>query len=147
FFRTTWWSPDTAGTQMNLPISLPPLPHSNEIPYWQNSCFLVGDKKLRILNYGASPTGWTDELTKFHEDTDDEHHFINVASREHAVRRVMRWVRTSSPLVLDIGCSSGYTIKLLRKRMPQAIVAGADCVTGPLECLGASMLDVPLFNF
>jgi SAM-dependent methyltransferase len=133
--------------RMNLPILLPHLPGCNEAPVWQGSSFAVGAEKVRILNYGANPTGWTDELTEIHEDVDDEHHFINVASREHAVGRVMRWVRGDSPIVLDVGCSSGYTIKLLRQRLPNVAVAGADCVMGPLENLGAAMPDVPLLRF
>ncbi len=107
---------------------------------------MVGGERLRVLDYGAEPTGWTDELTSIHEDVDDEHHFTNVASREHALRGVVRWAPTSNPLILDVGCSSGYMLKLLRERMPTAVVAGADCVTGPLEHLAATMPGVPLFR-
>ncbi len=132
---------------MNLSFILPPLPGRSESPVWRESFFAVGQERLRILNYGAKPTGWTDELTAVHEQVDDEGHFINVASREHAVAQVRRWVDACDPLIMDVGCSSGYTIKLLRERMPAAAVAGADCVSGPLENLAAVMPDVPLFLF
>lgn len=132
---------------MNLPIPLPPLPGRKDVPLWRDSFFRVGSEELRVLNYGENTDGWTDELTEIHEDVDDEHHFINVASREHAVSRVMRWVKANKPVILDIGCSSGYTIKLLRERLPDAVIAGADCVTGPLQSLGAAIPDLPLFQF
>ena len=132
---------------MNLPFPLPPLPGRKDVPLWRDSIFRVGSQEFRILNYGENTAGWTDELTEIHEDVDDEHHFINVASREHAVGRVMRWLKASKPVILDIGCSSGYTIKLLRERLPKAVIAGADCVTGPLQSLGAAIPDLPLFQF
>ena len=132
---------------MNLPFPLPPLPGRKDVPLWQGSLFRVGGEEFRVLNYGENTAGWTDELTEIHEDVDDEHHFINVASREHAVNRVIRWLKASKPVILDIGCSSGYTIKLLRERLPDAVIAGADCVTGPLQNLGAAIPDLPLFQF
>jgi SAM-dependent methyltransferase len=98
------------------------------------------------VSYDLGVSGWTDELTEFHEDIGDENHYINVASRAHAVSQIERWVRSRQPLLMDIGCSSGYTIRLLRTRMPDATIIGADYVLGPLEKLGRTLPDLPLLQ-
>ena len=48
---------------------------------------------------------------------------------------------------MDIGCSSGFFLKLLKNRMPQANIVGSDYVRGPLEALAVSMPDIPLVQF
>lgn len=108
---------------------------------------MVGGTAVRVLSYATGDSGWTDELTELHEAADGENHYINIASREHAVSVLQRRVTVSRPVIMDIGCSSGYTVKLLRGRMPHAIILGADYVRGPLEKLGASIPDLPLIQF
>jgi SAM-dependent methyltransferase len=116
-------------------------------PIWTGTEFRVGDSTARILSYELGTSGWTDGLTELHESAEDENHYINVASREHAVSRLERWVFGENPVLIDIGCSSGYTVRLLRKRMPHAVVFGADYVRRPLEKLGHSIPDLPLLQF
>jgi SAM-dependent methyltransferase len=132
---------------MPLPIALPAPPGHNESPVWTGTGFSIGGVQRRVISYQLGASGWTDELTQLHEDVDDESHYINIASREHAVSRLERWVRSRSPVIIDIGCSSGYTIKLLRTRMPHATVIGADYVPGALEKLGSAQPDLPLLHF
>lgn len=86
-------------------------------------------------------------MTELHEHADDENHYINVASREHAVSCMQRWTTAAAPVLIDIGCSSGYTVRLLRTRMPTATIIGADFVRGPLEKLGKAIPDLPLLHF
>lgn len=114
---------------------------------WTGRAFSIGNATERILSYEIGASGWTDELTELHEDADDERHYINVASRTHAIASLERWITTAKPVIIDIGCSSGYTLQLLRERMPQATVLGADYVRGPLEKLGSSFPDLPLLHF
>ncbi len=102
---------------------------------------------MRVLCYAPGSSGWTDELTTFHEEVSDGKHFIDVASREHTLRTVARWMPSPDALVMDIGCSSGYLLRDLRQRFPRAAVLGADYVRGPLEKLALSMADVPLLQF
>ena len=108
---------------------------------------MVGDHSQRVLCYDLGSSGWSDELTEFHEDIGDEDHYMNVASREYALSRMERWLSHPEPVLLDIGCSSGYMIKALRRRLSHAMVAGADYVRGPLEKLAVAMPDVPLMQF
>jgi SAM-dependent methyltransferase len=131
---------------MNLP-EFPPPPGCREPPAWTGCGFRTGNTTTRILSYEPGDSGWTEELTAFHEDVDDENHYINVASREHAVSRVERWIASRNPVIIDIGCSSGYTLKLLRARLPEATILGADFIRGPLEKLSESFPDLPLLHF
>jgi len=48
---------------------------------------------------------------------------------------------------MDIGCSSGLLLELLRRRLPNATLVGADYVRGPLESLAARMPGFPLLQF
>jgi SAM-dependent methyltransferase len=128
-------------------LSIPAPPGLTEPPVWTGSGFLLGGKLQPVVSYEVGASGWSEELTAVHEDIGDEDHYMNVASREHAISRLERWVRVPQPLILDIGCSSGYTIRAIRKRLPAATVAGADYVREPLERLSATMPDVPLLQF
>ena len=107
----------------------------------------MGEEIRRVLSYETGSSGWTDELTTFHEETSAGTHFIDVASREHALRTAARWMPSPHAVMMDIGCSSGYMIRDLKRRFPQALVMGADYVRGPLEKLSAAMTDVPLLQF
>jgi SAM-dependent methyltransferase len=128
-----------------LPYPTPP--DTSEPPVWTGNGFQVGDRKQRILCYDVGSSGWSDELTELHEDIGDEDHYMNFASREHALSRMERWLSNPEPVVLDIGCSSGYMIKALRGRLSHATVVGADFVRGPLEKLAAAVPDLPLLQF
>jgi len=50
-------------------------------------------------------------------------------------------------VIMDIGCSSGLMLKVLRERFANASILGADYVRGPLEALAAKLPDVPLLQF
>lgn len=125
-----------------------PAPSGSAGPaFWTGTGFSIGDRVERVLSYDTGSSGWTEELTDLHEGVDDEDHYMSVASREQAVSSLARWIEVPEPVILDIGCSSGYTLRLLRRRMPRATLLGADYVRRPLEKLGAAIPDLPLFQF
>jgi SAM-dependent methyltransferase len=136
-----------AGTAAAGRLSLPPPPGWTQVPAWTGNGFALGDTVHRVLCYDVGSSGWTDELTGLHEDVDDEYHYMSIASREHAIGSLERWISVPEPVILDLGCSSGYTLKHLRERMPRAMVVGADYVRGPMEKLGAAIPDIPLLQF
>jgi len=107
----------------------------------------MGAKQSRVLCYDVAESGWSDALTDLHEDIGDEDHYMNAGSREHALSQLERWLSVPAPIVLDIGCSSGYMVKALRRRLTDAAVVGADFLRAPLERLGVSMPDLPLLQF
>lgn len=102
---------------------------------------------MRVLSYETGSSGWTDELTAFHEELSDGSHYIDVASRRHAIRALARWLPNPQGTVMDIGCSSGYMLRDLRRHFPRLSLLGADYVPGPLETLSASLPAVPLLQF
>jgi SAM-dependent methyltransferase len=114
---------------------------------WTGAQFLVSGECVRVLSFGAAASGWTEALTALHEVAAGREHFIDVASRAHALAQVKRAGRASSPVVLEVGCSSGYFLEELRAGMPQARIIGADYTLGTLHRLGRRLPDIPLLHF
>jgi SAM-dependent methyltransferase len=114
---------------------------------WTGRGFRLGGKTLPILSYEVGASGWTDDLTAFHEGNAGGDHFIDRASRAHALREVRRHARGPSPVVLEVGCSSGFLLEELRRALPHAQVIGSDYVRGPLERLAGRLPNVPLLQF
>src|SRR5262249_3935363 len=70
----------------------PKLPGLADAPLWTGRGFRVGKKLHRVLSYGVQHSNWTDELPTFHEETAGGRHFIDRASRRHALGQVKRFV-------------------------------------------------------
>ena len=100
-----------------------------------------------MLAYGVGTSGWTDDLTRFSEETGGANHYMDVASRENAVRSLQSHLSSPNPVLMDIGCSSGFMLRDLRDRFPGATVLGSDYVRGPLDALARAFPDVPLMQF
>jgi ubiquinone/menaquinone biosynthesis C-methylase UbiE len=107
----------------------------------------VGDTLQSILAYDVGESGWTDDLTSFHEDIAGDSHYIDRASRAHALEALRRFLPRQPSVVMDIGCSSGYMLETMKANLPGATIIGADYVRGPLEQLAQRMPDVPLLQF
>lgn len=127
--------------------NFPPLPDSSQIPEWTGRGFRVGGQNVPILSYETAVSGWTDELTTFHENTAGDSHFIDLASRRHAISQVAQYASEASPVILDIGCSSGFLLADLIAAFPRAHVMGADVVLGPLLNLAKASPEIPLLHF
>jgi len=125
----------------------PPLPGSTEAPVWTGRGFQVGDRVLPILAYELGSSGWTDELTAFHENTAGANHYVDRSSREHALSRVRRAAHGPNSSIIEIGCSSGFMLRLLRQHFPTTMIVGADYVRGPLEVLARELRELPLLQF
>jgi len=124
----------------------PKIPESTLAPVWTGHGFKLGERDCALLSYAAAESNWTDELTSFHEDTAGSNHPIDRASREMALSG-LALAPTNAPLILEIGCSSGFMLKLARQRLPGASWIGSDYVRGPLEKLAAEVPELPLLHF
>jgi SAM-dependent methyltransferase len=125
-------------------IDYPPVP-TGEKPTWNGECFQLGMRSARVLRYSSNLDGWDDDLTGLHEDeAGDGQHPIDVASRNMAVDSLRRHSLPGNGTVLEIGCSSGFLLRDLRRAFPHAEIVGADTVAGALERLGESLPGVPL---
>lgn len=129
------------------PWPFPSPDRSGVAAIWTGAQFLVSGEGVRVLSFGTAASGWTEALTELHEAAAGRDHFIDVASRTHALAQVKRAVRASSPVVLEVGCSSGYFLEQLRAGMPQARIVGADYTLGTLQRLGRRLPDIPLLHF
>jgi ubiquinone/menaquinone biosynthesis C-methylase UbiE len=122
-------------------------PGASSAPQWTGAGFSISGKQQSVVAYTVGQSGWTDDLTTFHEANAGSEHFIDRASRRHALEQVKRHTRGPDPVILEVGCSSGFLLEELRREMPHATLIGSDYVRGPLEQLAKRMPDVPLLQF
>src|SRR6266511_3553121 len=94
-------------------------------PVWTGRGFEIDGAVMPVLSYEVGSSGWTDELTSFHEETAGANHPIDQASRRHTLEQLEKYVNSLSPAVLEVGCSSGFMLRLMRERLPQAFVMGS----------------------
>jgi SAM-dependent methyltransferase len=129
-------------------LRFPLPPGCSEAPVWTQNGFLIGGKPHSILSYDdIGPVAWNEELTEVHEEVAGEDHYIERASREHAADQLRHWLGQRSASIMDIGCSSGSFLRLLRSRFADYSIVGADCVRAPLERLSRSIPGIPLLHF
>ena len=76
-------------------MTFPPVSAGEESPVWNGGAFIRSGKSTRVLAYEVGESGWSDELTELHESaTESGAHFIDVASRDHAVNELKRTLGT-----------------------------------------------------
>lgn len=114
---------------------------------WNGQYFDVDGRSVRVLSYDVAQSGWTDELTHLHEETGGSDHFIDVASRRHALDEVTRCSAGADTTILEIGVSSGFLLRDMLARLPDRTILGADYTRGTLEALAPSVPGIPLIQF
>ncbi len=132
---------------MSFPFILPPQEPGKPNPQWTGNGFLVGNNFCRVLEYSSNDMGWSDDLTSLHEDAAGSDHFIDRASRRHALQQLLEYVGKKPPVVLEIGCSSGFLVRRISERLKDSVVIGSDIVHKPLEQLASSQPGLPLLRF
>jgi len=126
------------------------LPHPNDpsrAVVWTGKDFDLGNEHVRVLGYDVALSGWTNDLTRLHEQFGGSDHFIDVASRAYAMSEVMRRIPEHPATVLEIGCSSGFFLQELQARLPGHLIVGSDYTRGTLEVLAKHVSNVPLIQF
>jgi SAM-dependent methyltransferase len=121
-----------------------------EAPEWTGRGFRVGGARHAVLDYEAGASGWSEDLTQFHEDTAGEGtHPIDVASRRRARAALKRHVRAADgdAIILEAGCSSGFLLEELATDWPETLVIGSDYIRGPLDRLAEKLPTLPLLRF
>lgn len=127
---------------------MPPPKGYIESPTWTGRGFLIGKTRLPVLEYNDNFSGWSDELTTLHEETAGEAHPIDVASRGEALRQLTQNLNDKqAPVILEVGCSSGYLLQGMAKEMPHAVLVGADIVKAPMYLLSERLNNIPLMRF
>jgi SAM-dependent methyltransferase len=131
-----------------MPFDWPPI--DDVQPQWTGREFRLGNRSCLVLDYGANHSGWSEGLTGFHEEVAaDGVHPIDVASRRRARRTLRRYVRTrpEDVILLEVGCSSGFLVRELRRDWPRSLVIGSDYIAEPLHRLAARLDPTPLLRF
>lgn len=122
-------------------------PGASGTPVWTGKGFLLEGKDCPVLSYSPGSSGWTDELTSFCEDTAGATHPVECSSRRDAIEQLKQHVGGKTPVILEVGSSSGFMLKEIQKNLPYAHLIGSDYVGGPLRKLAANMPGVPLLQF
>jgi SAM-dependent methyltransferase len=116
-------------------------------PIWAGTGFRVGDSDTPVLVYDCGESGWSNSLTRMHEESAGEDHPIDRLSRGWALAAVRRHVRCDSPVLLEVGCSSGFLLRELQAQLPDATTIGSDFLKEPLDHLATVATDIPLMQF
>jgi ubiquinone/menaquinone biosynthesis C-methylase UbiE len=104
----------------------PALSAEGPAPTWDGSQFIIGTTRSKILSYSQTDSAWSEELTQMHEREASSSHPIDLASRALAIES-MRLVKAEvRPVILDVGCSSGFLVEELVRNIQKAGVIGAD---------------------
>lgn len=131
------------------PIATFPAPNGmGNQAVWDGKEFQIGSDRQRILAYDVGESGWSDELTALHETAGDGGtHFIDVASRSHAIGELKRVVGDRSVDIIEVGCSAGHLLREMREAIPNARLTGADYTIGTLQAITTKCDGIPLIRF
>ncbi len=131
--------------QLRLPS--PSATDTGQPAIWTGEFFIVGGKVERVLSYHVGQSGWTSDLTRLHEYAAQADHFMDVASRAHAIREVERAIARTPSTILEIGCTSGHLLRQLAANLREHLVVGSDFTLDTLVALGEAAPGVPLMCF
>src|SRR6202049_3624682 len=129
-------------------VTFLPVLAGEEPPVLSGSAFVRSGESIRVLAYEVGESGWSDELTELHENaTESGSHFIDLASRRHAISELKRTLGTRPASIMEVGCSAGHLLADMRRSLPNATLTGGDYTLGTLIKLGEKMPDIPLVRF
>ncbi|MFA4955738.1 MAG: class I SAM-dependent methyltransferase [Candidatus Methanoperedens sp.] len=123
-------------------------PGYNERPIWTGKGFTISGQYVSVIKYTEDSNGWNDDLTVFHEiEAPHGNHYIDKASRHHAVSQLNNVINKKGSIILEVGSSSGYFLRDLKLTAPNAFIVGSDCIFEPLERLAKNIQNIPLIQF
>jgi SAM-dependent methyltransferase len=129
-------------------MTFPPVSAGEDVSVWNGGAFIRSGQSSRVLAYEVGESGWSDELTELHESaTESGTHFIDVASRDHAINELKRALGTRRVSIMEVGCSAGHLLADMRRNLPNATLTGGDYTLGTLLKLGEKMPGIPLVRF
>ena len=129
-------------------MTFPPVSAGEDPAVWNGGAFVRSGTSTRVLAYEVGESGWSDELTELHESaTESGAHFIDVASRDHAINELKRVLGSKPASIMEVGCSAGHLLADMRRSLPNAKLTGGDYTLGTLLKLGEKMPGIPLVRF
>ena len=109
--------------------------------------FIVDSEPFEILTYSQSESAWSPELTALHEKEASTSHPIDIASRTMAVASMKLLQTRRKPIILDVGCSSGFLVEDLLREIPQAAIVGADYLPDVVPRAARRVRSAPFLQF
>src|ERR1700730_3285374 len=125
----------------------PAIGERETVPVWNGSGFLVDSEQFEILTYSQGESAWSPELTKLHEKEASTSHPIDIASRKMAIESMKLARARHHPIILDVGCSSGFLVEDLVRDVPQAAVIGADYLPDVVLNAARRVRSAPFLQF
>ncbi len=128
-------------------IHWPLLSENQPAPIWTGTDFLIGTERRKVLCYHERTSGWNKDLTRMHEDITGAHHYIDRASRQQAIDALAPLLKHPHPVLLEVGCSSGFFLEDLRSKAKHATLVGSDFIGEPLQELAGRLPGIPILQF
>lgn len=123
-------------------------PGFSDRPIWTGKGFSISGNKVSILRYTEDPKGWNYDLTVFHENEANQgNHYIDKASRRHALSQLKGVIEKQGAIILEVGSSSGFFLRDIKLKAPDVFIIGSDCISEPLDKLAKNQPDTPLIQF
>jgi ubiquinone/menaquinone biosynthesis C-methylase UbiE len=116
-------------------------------PVWDDDHFTIESDRFEILSYSESESAWSPELTALHEKEASTSHPIDIASRTMAVESMKLIRGGGNPIILDVGCSSGFLVEDLIREFPQAAIIGADYLSNVVLNAARRVRRAPFLQF
>jgi ubiquinone/menaquinone biosynthesis C-methylase UbiE len=117
------------------------------VPAWTDGHFIVDFERFEILTYSQSESAWSPELTALHEKEASASHPIDIASRTMAIESMKLLRSRKNPIVLDVGCSSGFLVQDLLRELPEAAIIGADYLPNVVLNAARRVRSAPFLQF
>ena len=126
---------------MNILQKFPDPKNKKKFIFFNNG---FSNKKI-ILEYNENFEGWTEGHTSMHEDSLNSNHIIDIYSRKNLINNFPKNI--SKKKILEIGCSSGYLIRDLKKIFKDINYVGADILRFSLLKLAKKYKKIPFLKF
>src|ERR1700716_819232 len=112
-------------------VTFPPVSAGEDPAVWNGGAFVRSGTSTRVLAYEVGESGWSGALTELPESaTESGAHFIDVASRDHAINEVKRALGSKPASIMEVGCSAGHLLADMRRKLPNAKVTRGDYKIG-----------------
>jgi SAM-dependent methyltransferase len=125
--------------------ALRPPPGSQSLPAFDRGWRRADGGADPYISYvGRDPAvNWSAELEQLHEESSREH-FIDVWTRRSILEHMAPL--PAHPVVVDLGCSTGYLLEDLRAKHPEGFLIGVDLVAAGLRKAHRNVPDARLLQ-
>lgn len=134
-----------AGTDARRGPALRPPPGRDALPSFDRGWLRPDGGRDPCLRYveDRHPVNWSAELEELHVETSRDH-FIDVWTRGAILERLSP--PAPEEVIVDLGCSTGYLLRDLRRVRPRAQLIGVDLIVSGLQTAHRQVPDARLLQ-